>query len=104
MEEPWALVPQLFVADCLRAYFDRADCDTAALLGYAGRLGNGAIYKRLGILAETLGAAPVLVEACAAHLTEGIVKLDPAVPSPRLIRRWRLWLPEKWKLGKNQVD
>jgi len=92
------------VADCLRAYFARADCDTATLLGYAGRLDNGAIYKRLGFLAETLGAAPELVEACAAHLTEGIVKLDPAVASPRLIRRWRLWLPEKWKLGRTKVD
>ena len=46
-------------------------------LSYAERFGNGAVFKRLGFLAETLGASPELVEACAAHLTEGIGKLDP---------------------------
>jgi predicted transcriptional regulator of viral defense system len=92
------------VADCLRAYFVRPDCDTGTLLRYADRLGNGAVYKRLGFLAETLGAAPELVEACAGHLTEGIVKLDPTAASPRLTKRWRLWLPEKWKHGMTKVD
>jgi len=92
------------VADCLRAYFARPDRNTDTLLSYADRIGNGAVYKRLGFLAETLGAAPELVEACAAHLTEGIVKLDPTATSPRLIKRWRLWLPEKWKLGKTKID
>jgi predicted transcriptional regulator of viral defense system len=92
------------VADCLRAYFARPDCDTGTLLRYADRLGNGAVYKRLGFLAETLGAPPEVVEACAGHLTEGIVKLDPTAASPRLTKRWRLWLPEKWKLGMTKVD
>jgi predicted transcriptional regulator of viral defense system len=92
------------VADCLRAYFARPDSNTGTLLSYADRIGNGAVYKRLGFLAETLGAAPELVDACAAHLTEGIVKLDPTVASPRLIKRWRLWLPEKWKVGKTKID
>jgi predicted transcriptional regulator of viral defense system len=92
------------VADCLRAYFARSDSDTGTLLRYADRLGNGAVYKRLGFLAETLGAAPELVEACARHLTAGIVKLDPTAVSPRLTKRWRLWLPEKWKLGMTKVD
>ena len=35
-------------------------------------------------------AAPELIESRAARLTEGIVKLDPTVASPRLIARWRL--------------
>lgn len=92
------------VTDCLRAYLARPDRDASALLDYADRLGNGAVYKRLGFLAETLGAAPELVEACAARLTQGIIKLDPTVASPRLIKRWRLWLPEKWKLRMTKVD
>jgi predicted transcriptional regulator of viral defense system len=92
------------VADCLRAYFARPDCNTVTLLGYAERLGNGAVFKRLGFLAETLGASPKLVQACANHLTEGVVKLDPTAASPRMIKRWRLWLPERWKLGVAKVD
>jgi predicted transcriptional regulator of viral defense system len=92
------------VADCLRAYFARPDCNAATLLGYAERFGNGAVFKRLGFLAETLGASPELIKACANHLTEGVVKLDPSAASPRLTRRWRLWLPERWKLGVAKVD
>ena len=48
---------------CLRAYFARPDCNTATLLGYAERLGNGAVFKRLGFLAENLGASPELIDA-----------------------------------------
>jgi predicted transcriptional regulator of viral defense system len=92
------------VADCLRAYFARSDCNATTLLGYAERFGNGAVFKRLGFLGETLGASPELIDACAKHLTQGIVKLDPSAASPRMTRRWRLWLPERWKLGGAKVD
>lgn len=87
------------VAECLRVYFAGSHSDTTILLGYAKRFGNGAVFKRLGFLAEALGAAPELIEACANNLTAGIVKLDPNVSSPRLTKRWRLWLPERWTLG-----
>ena len=92
------------VADCLRAYFAHPDSNTTTLLGYAERFGNGAVFKRLGFLAETLGASPELVKACASHLTEGVVKLDPTAASPRLTKRWRLWLPERWKVGAAKLD
>ena len=69
----------------------------AVLLDYAGRIGNGSIYKRLGFLLEREGKAAATVTACRERLTEGAVKLDPGVPSPRLITRWRLWVPEAWK-------
>jgi predicted transcriptional regulator of viral defense system len=92
------------VADCLRTYFARPGSNIVTLLSYAERFGNGAVFKRLGFLAETLGASPKLIEACANHLTEGVVKLDPSAASPRLTKRWRLWLPERWKLGVAKVD
>ena len=40
------------VADCLTTYFDRKDRDDDKLIAYADRLGNGAVFKRLGFLAE----------------------------------------------------
>jgi predicted transcriptional regulator of viral defense system len=92
------------VAGCLRAYFARPDSNTATLLSYAERYGNGAVFKRLGFLAETLGASPELIKACANHLTAGVVKLDPTAASPRMTKRWRLWLPERWKLGAAKID
>ena len=85
------------VADCLRVYFGRADAAPETLIAYGDRLGNGAIFKRLGFLAERAAAPASLVAACAARLTKGNVKLDPALAAPRLLRRWRLWVPERWK-------
>jgi predicted transcriptional regulator of viral defense system len=85
------------VADCLRSYLGNRESDPAVLLDYASRLGNGAVYKRLGFLLEREGKAAPTVAECRQRLTEGTVKLDPGVPSPRLVTRWRLWVPEAWK-------
>lgn len=85
------------VADCLRIYLKRPDASSETLVDYAVRLGNGAVFKRLGFLAERAGAPNALITACAERLTMGNAKLDPAVPCPRLIRRWRLWVPGSWK-------
>jgi len=84
-------------ADCLATYLRRDDSDIERLIDYARRLENGAVFKRLGFLGEAAGAPPALAEACLRHLTKGNAKLDPAQVSPRLLRRWRLWLPANWK-------
>ena len=85
------------VADCLQVYLGRPEASVETLIAYADRLGNGAVFKRLGFLAERSGAPKELVATCAARLTQGNTKLDPALPSPRLLRRWRLWVPDRWK-------
>jgi predicted transcriptional regulator of viral defense system len=85
------------VADCFAAYLKRSDCDPMRLIEYAERLGSGALFKRLGFFTEWAGGPRSLAEACLARLTQGVAKLDPALPSPRLVRRWRLWVPNSWK-------
>jgi len=85
------------VADCLRTYLKRDDAAPETLVTYADRLGNGAVFKRLGFLGERAGGAEKLIAACAERLTQGNIKLDPALPSPRLVRRWRLWVSDRWK-------
>lgn len=87
------------VADCLQSYLKRPDASAETLVDYAARIGNGAVFKRLGFLAERAGAPNALIAACAGRLTMGNAKLDPALSCPRLIRRWRLWVPESWKTG-----
>jgi predicted transcriptional regulator of viral defense system len=91
-------------ADCLKAYLAREDADTRLLISYAERLGNGAVFKRLGFLVESIGGPVSLTDACAAHLTQGAVSLDPAQPSSRFLTRWRLRLPERWKARKALND
>lgn len=85
------------VADCLAAYFRRPDRDDTLLLTYADRLGNGAVFKRLGFLAEPEKSADALVAACRERLTKGHTKLDPALDNKRLVTRWRLRVPASWK-------
>lgn len=85
------------VEGCLRSYLAAKDVDLSRLMDYADRLGNGAVFKRMGFLGERLHAPADFVEACAQRLTKGNAKLDPTLPSPRLVKRWRLAVPDSWK-------
>ena len=84
------------VDDCVAAYFDRKDRSDSKLVSYATRLGNGAVFKRLGFLAEREASNSALIEACRQRLTKGYAKLDPLLPCRRLVTRWRLFVPESW--------
>ena len=84
------------VADCFDQYMQRSDSDAAMLIAYAGRIGNGAIFKRLGFLAEQHPLGESLLAACKDRLTKGHAKLDPALDCNRLVTRWRLWVPKTW--------
>ncbi len=84
------------VSDCLAAYLKRPDRDDATLLAYADRLANGAVFKRLGFLAEVDPNGSALIAPCRQRLTKGNARLDPALESPRLVSRWRLWVPSRW--------
>lgn len=85
------------VVDVLQAYLKSDHRSLPLLLDYAARLGNGAVFKRLGYL--LLQHAPTeaqAIAACAGHLSAGYAKLDPALPSDRLVTAWGLWLPAGW--------
>lgn len=87
------------VAECLSEYFKRKDRNDKLLLDYSERLGNGAVFRRLGFLAEAQGEEEQLVQACRARLTKGTAKLDPTLDCTKLITRWQLWVPTRWKKG-----
>ena len=84
------------VADCIASYFDHRDRDDDKLVAYADRLGNGAVFKRLGFLAERESGSTDLVAACRERLTQGNAKLDSVLPCRRLVTRWRLFVPDSW--------
>jgi predicted transcriptional regulator of viral defense system len=86
-------------ADCLSTYFERDDASADQLLAMADRLGNRAVFKRLGFLAERLPGWEMLAAACRERLSQGTAKLDPSLPCPRLVTRWRLWVPPSWSQG-----
>ena len=85
------------VADCLSALRKTPTDDSDPLIRYAERFGNGAIFKRLGFLAETCLHDDKLAAACRARLTQGYAQLDPALKASHLHTAWRLWVPERWR-------
>jgi hypothetical protein len=48
----------------------------------------------MGFLTEAFGGPQGLRDACAARVTLGLAKLDPAIESPRVSKRWQLRLPK----------
>ena len=74
------------------------------LIDYAQRLGNGAVFKRLGFLLERFAPEKTeQVAKCRSMLTTGNAKLDLALGSDRLITKWRVWVPAGW-VKENRVD
>ncbi|MDT8397140.1 MAG: type IV toxin-antitoxin system AbiEi family antitoxin domain-containing protein [Pseudomonadales bacterium] len=82
------------VSQCFSAYLRREDANAERLLDYARRLGRAATFKRMGYITEALGGPQGLQDACAARVTLGLAKLDPAIKSPRVSKRWQLRLPK----------
>jgi predicted transcriptional regulator of viral defense system len=81
------------VIDCLRQYFENADFKHDLLVEYGDRLGNRAVFKRLGFLTSNLlGEEHPLVAACASRLSKGNAQLDPSLKGAELITRWRLFV------------
>lgn len=89
--------------DVFRTYVQSEYKDLSLLLAYADRLGNGAVFKRLGYLVERYaGEDKKLIKACRARLTQGNAKLSPDLPSARLVTSWKLWIPRGWAREKSR--
>ena len=85
------------VADFLRAYLISPSKDLQLLVSYAERLGNGAVYKRLGFLLERMAPQEkAIIGICRSRISSGNSKLDPSLPADHLVTKWRLWIPENW--------
>jgi predicted transcriptional regulator of viral defense system len=90
--------------DVLSNYLRSEDKNLELLIEYAERLGNGAVFKRLGFLLERSTLEEInSINKCRTNLTTGNAKLDPQLSADKLITRWRLWVPEGWA-RENRVD
>ena len=88
------------ITDCLLEFTKTSNkpSETDLLLDYAVQMNNGALFKKLGYLAEQLEFKPSFVNECKKHLTSGYATLDKYAAKNRLVTRWNLWVPvEKTK-------
>jgi predicted transcriptional regulator of viral defense system len=84
--------------DCMKEYVNGAHYNAEKLIEYAERMDNGAVFKRLGFIAECLlGDEHSITEFCRKNLTKGNAYLDPKLKSAFLITRWRLFVPKNFK-------
>ncbi|MFQ5904501.1 MAG: type IV toxin-antitoxin system AbiEi family antitoxin domain-containing protein, partial [Candidatus Binatia bacterium] len=89
--------------DILVSYLKSKDKNTTLLMEYADRLGNRAVFKRLGFLLERfVSVEENTIKECKTKLSTGNAKLDPALAADRLITRWRLWVPKGWADGETK--
>lgn len=90
LDEPHLAGGIRHVSEILAAYLEEQD--PQKLIEYADRLGNRAIFKRLGYLTEVLGIhQPELLDECRNRLSSGIALLDPrAAPNGPRSPAWRL--------------
>ncbi len=82
------------VINCLLEFkrvFDKPS-DLDLLLEYAIKFNNGALFKKLGYLAEMLDFESSFVEECRKRLTSGYAILDKYANNSRLVTRWNLWI------------
>ena len=93
------------MADVLDEYLHSEHRDDRLLIGYGDRLGNRAVFKRLGYLLEHSGAdAPELIQACLERRSSGLAALDPSVKAPaHIVRRWGLRVNVTLETGRRVV-
>lgn len=89
------------VADCLAVYLRSVDRSDEKLVEYALRLGNGAVFKRLGFLAEQLPSGARLALMCRHHLSGGHAQLDSNQDGTHVVTKWRLRVPQRWAREEN---
>lgn len=77
----------------MNEYANHPARDFNKVLHEAREADSGAVWKRLGYLAETLWLKEeVLVSEASRKLSAGNIKLDPLVRTRgKLVKRWRLW-------------
>lgn len=88
------------VSDCFAAYLKRSDRKDELLIDYAEKLGNRAVFKRLGFLAEQHPDTAGIIGNCQLRLSKGNARLDSTLECSRLVSKWRLWVPQSWISGK----
>lgn len=76
--------------DIVKEYFQHKEANPELLCDYAEKLGHGAVFKRLGLVADKLRLFPqLLLERLHSNIKAGIINFDPHGPdSGPIITKW----------------
>jgi predicted transcriptional regulator of viral defense system len=68
--------------------------DLEQLLSYADQIGNGALFKKLGYVAEKLDLETWFMDECHKRITKGYALLGTQDANNKLVTKWNLWVPK----------
>lgn len=81
--------------DFFQKYLSSSYFDSNKLFEYALKMDNKAIFKRLGFILSKVSPNSIeLIENCKKNISQGNSHLDPSSKGHRLLKKWRLWIPE----------
>lgn len=84
--------------EMLQTYLASKDFNASSLLDYIDKLGNRAIYKRLGFLLGRFAPAQSdLIAQCHKRISKGTSSLDPTLKPAKMVTAWHLWVPKGWE-------
>jgi len=93
------------VIDVFQSYLSSSHFDPTILLEYAHRMNNRVIFKRLGFILSKLSPNSIkLIEHCKQNISQGNSQLDPSSKGVRLLKKWRLWIPEGFETELNWIN
>lgn len=99
IDDPYLGAGLQHTVDCLKEFKQLygKPSDLEKLLTYAKQISNGALFKKLGFLAESLGFEQSFIDGCAENITTGYTQLDKNAKDKSLVTKWRLWIPKGCK-------
>jgi len=90
------------VIDFFQQYLSSPHFNSEILFEYASKMNNKTIFKRLGfVLSKINPNATALIEHCKQNISQGNTQLDPHLEGTRLLKKWRLWIPESFEKQMN---
>lgn len=91
--------------DFLQQYFSSSHFNSHTLLEYALRMENRTIFKRLGfVLSKIRPKEMALIDHCRQNISQGNSQLDPSLKGIRLVKKWKLWIPESFEKQMNWTE
>lgn len=91
--------------DILARYLKSEHKNFKLLYDHASKMGNTAIFKRLGFILEShFPSESTFIEKVRKQIRSGYSQLDPSAPGKRLVTAWNLWVPMAIKKGSTIGD
>lgn len=82
-----------FLSSMIKEYMSSPNPNPLELQREAEAAKSGAVWKRLGFLADQLKFDKNIIDLASKHITKGNVKLDPTVNiKGKLVRKWGMWI------------